>query len=234
MRVTFATRQDAGRRLASRLRELAVEVDLVVGLPRGGVVVAAEVAAALQRPLEVIVVRKIGHPWYREYAVGALAEEDVVILDRDLIAAAEPTAEEFGHVIAEEKQRLHDYCQRFTPSTHQSFAGLRVLVVDDGLATGATAEAAICAAHRKRARQVILAVPVASTSACERLERVADRVITLLTDPDFATVGQYYEHFDQTDDAEVLALLHAHAGHPQPGWELHRSNPPFSSAEGRR
>ena len=216
MGVTFANRQDAGRRLACRLRELAVEVDLVAGLPRGGVVVAAEVAAALRCPLAVIVVRKIGHPWYREYAVGALAEADVVILDRDLDCAAEPTAAEFGQVITEEKQRLRDYCQIFTPFTHQNFAGLRVLVVDDGLATGATAEAAVCAARRKRARQIMLAVPVASTSACERLERVTDRVITLLTDPDFATVGQYYEHFDQTGDAEVLALLHPPAGHPQP------------------
>ena len=158
-------------KLGLHLQALNVEVDLVAGLPRGGVVVAAEVADVLQRPLEVIVVRKIGHPWHREFAVGALAEADVLILDPDAMAAAPLAGEELAAVIAEEKERLRDIAVKFQPERKTSFAGLRVLLVDDGLATGATAEAAVHAARKKQARQVILAAPVASTSAWERLAR---------------------------------------------------------------
>lgn len=206
----FASRQDAGRKLGQHLQELAVKVDLVVGLPRGGVVVAAAVAAILQRPLDVIVVRKIGHPWHREFAVGALAEGGVVILDKDVIAASPLSGAELEAVIAEEKERLRQYRMKFRPDRKTNFAGSRVLVVDDGLATGATAEAAVCFARGKNARQIILAVPVASTGACERLARIADKVVALVTDPDFRAVGQYYKQFMPTSDEEVLALLHGH------------------------
>lgn len=206
----FASRQDAGRRLGHRLLELAVKVDLVVGLPRGGVVVAAEVANILQRPLDVLVVRKIGHPWHREFAVGALAEGGVVILDQDVIATSPLPDAELEAVIAEETERLRQYQMKFCPDRKPHFAGLNVLVVDDGLATGATAEAAVCSARQKNARQIIMAAPVVSTSAYERLARVADKVVALVTDPDFCAVGQYYKRFLPTSDEEVLALLHGH------------------------
>ena len=204
----FASRQDAGRKLGLRLRDLSVAVDLVAGLPRGGVVVAAEVADVLQRPLEVLVVRKVGHPWHREFAVGALAEEDVLILDKDVIAMVPLPEAALEAVLAEEKERLRQYCLTFQSHRQSSFAGSRVLLVDDGLATGATAEAAVYSARKKQARQVIMAAPVASTSAGERLARVADRVVTCFTDPGFCAVGQYYKRFLQTTDEEVLALLH--------------------------
>jgi predicted phosphoribosyltransferase len=204
----FASRQDAGRKLGLRLREMGVEADFVVGLPRGGVVVAAEVADVLQCPLDVIIVRKIGHPWHREFAVGAVAEEDVLLLDENAIAMAPVTDMELDAVIAEEKQRLREYCQRFQLEPKPHFAGSRVLLVDDGLATGATAEAAVLSARRKRARQVMLAVPVASRSAFQRLTRIADRVIACQTDEAFYAVGQYYKRFLPTTDEEVLALLH--------------------------
>ena len=206
----FASRQDAGRRLGYRLQELAVKVDLVAGLPRGGVVVAAEVANILQRPLDVLVVRKIGHPWHREFAVGALAEDGVVILDREVIASSPLPCADLEAVIAEETARLRQYRLKFREDRQTHFTDASVLVVDDGLATGATAEAAVRSARGKGARRIILAAPVAATSALHRLARVADQVVVLITDPEFCAVGQYYRRFLPTSDEEVLALLHGH------------------------
>jgi predicted phosphoribosyltransferase len=203
----FASRQDAGRRLGCRLRELAVNVDLVAGLPRGGVVVAAEVAQILDRPLDVIVVRKIGHPWHREFAVGALAEDGVPLFDHDSIAANPLPRSQLERIVAEETERLREYCRKFHGPGQTPLSGHSVLIVDDGLATGATAEAAVHFARARQARQIIMAAPVASTTAHERLARVADRVVTLHTDPDFCAVGQYYFRFLPTTDEEVLALL---------------------------
>jgi putative phosphoribosyl transferase len=204
----FSSRQDAGRKLGLHLRELGVEADVVVGLPRGGVVVAAEVADILRRPLEIIVVRKIGHPRHREFAVGALAEQDVLLLDDNIIASIPVAQWELDEVIAEEQERLGDYCRKFRHQRTAAFAGRRLLLVDDGLATGATAEAAIYSARKKGAQQVILAVPIGASSACERLMAIADRVIAFRSDPAFLAVGQYYRHFLPTTDEEVLALLH--------------------------
>jgi predicted phosphoribosyltransferase len=206
----FSSRKDAGRRLAHSLRELAVEVDLVVGLPRGGVVVAAEVAEALRCPLEAMVVRKIGHPEHREFALGALAEEGVVVLDMEVLARSPVNRSELGWVIAEERLRLHEYCLKFHEARQSQFAGCRVLLVDDGLATGASAEAAVRALRKRQASQIIIAAPVASLSAHERLNRIADRVVTLLTDPELSAVGGYYDDFSPTEDTEVLALLRRH------------------------
>lgn len=204
----FDSRQDAGWRLGRRLRELGVDADLVAGLPRGGVVVAAAVAAVLQRPLTALVVRKIGHPWRREFAVGALAEEDVLILDQDAMTQMPTAGAQLESVILEEKDRLRQYRLKFHSDLAATFRGRRVLLVDDGLATGATAEAAVEAARRKGAQHLIVAVPVASASALDRLTRVADEVIALITDADFYAVGQYYRRFSPTSDEEVLALLH--------------------------
>jgi len=203
----FASREDAGCRLGRYLCEQGVEADLVLGLPRGGVVVAAEVAHILQRPLDVLIVRKIGHPWHREFAVGALAEPDVVIFDEASLSEIPVARSQLDEVVAEETARLHAYCSQFHSAGAPVLDGKTVLLVDDGLATGATAEAAVLSAKRQRARRVIVAAPVASTKAVERLARVADDVVTLVTDPDFAAVGQYYESFLETGDEEVLALL---------------------------
>jgi len=205
--MTFASRKDAGNRLGWLLRDAGLEVDLVLGLPRGGVVVAAEVARVLQKPLDVLVVRKIGHPWYREFAVGALAEPDVVILDEDSLSRNPVSRAQLDGVIAEETGRLQQYRAEFHPGGLPGLAGKSVVLVDDGLATGATMEAAVRAAKKQDARRVIVAVPVASTHATERLENVANDVKALLVDDDFQAVGQYYAEFSQTSDEEVLALL---------------------------
>jgi predicted phosphoribosyltransferase len=205
----FASRTDAGHRLGQHLREHGVEADIVLGLPRGGVVVAAGVARALQRPLDVLIVRKIGHPWQREFAVGALAEPDVVIFDKSFQWKNPLARAELDDVIAEEKERLREYRLQFHRDAAPVLEGKIVLLVDDGLATGATAEAAVLSARRQKARRVIIAAPVASTHAVERLRRVVDDVAVLFEDAGFEAVGQYYNEFSQTSDAEVVALLRA-------------------------
>ena len=204
----FASREDAGRRLGLRLRELNTQAKLVLGLPRGGVVVAAEVARELQLPLDVLLVRKIGHPLHREFAVGALAERGVVVLDQAAIGQIPVVREQLNEIIEEEKQRLQSYQARF-PRIGMPIAGQAVLLVDDGLATGATTEAAVLAARQHGALRITVAAPVASTNAVERLERVADDLVVLWADPDFDAVGRYYQVFAQTTDEEVLDLLKA-------------------------
>ncbi|MGA3285710.1 MAG: phosphoribosyltransferase family protein [Verrucomicrobiota bacterium] len=211
----FASRADAGRQLGQCLRKQGVEVDFVLGLPRGGVVVAAEVARLLQRPLDALIVRKIGHPWHREFAVGALAEPDVVILDEASVGKNPVVRFQLDEVINEETARLQAYRSRFHTATAPVLEGKTVLLVDDGLATGATAEAAVLSARRQKARRIIVATPVASTHAVERLMPVADDVVALMVDPDFGAVGQYYEEFEETTDDEVLALLRHQAKNGQ-------------------
>jgi predicted phosphoribosyltransferase len=211
--MSFASRQDAGQELGRRLLDEGVHVDIVAGLPRGGVVVAAEVAHALKVPLDVLVVRKIGHPLHREFAIGALAENDVVLLNNHALGASETTRVMVRDVIHEEQERLAQYKQKFQPA-QVDFCGKAVLIVDDGLATGSTMEAAILAARRKGAKEVMVAVPVASSHAVEKLERATNCVFALITDPGFEAVGAYYQSFLQTSDEEVIQLLREeHAEH---------------------
>jgi|SRR5579859_6136663 len=209
MEMVFASRQDAGRRLGYQLQQQGIEADLVLGLPRGGVVVAAEVAQAIKVPLDVLVVRKVGHPMHREFAVGALAESDVVVLDQGVIGSNPIVRAELCEVIEEEKERLRSYQHRFHGAEVHDLSQKAVILVDDGLATGATTEAAVLSARKQRAHRIIVAAPVASVNAVERLRPVADEVIVLFVDPDFDAVGRYYDSFSQTTDEEVLGLLNA-------------------------
>jgi len=207
--VMFASREDAGRQLGRHLKEKGVQADLVLGLPRGGVVVAAEVAHALHLPLDVLIVRKIGHPLHREFAVGALAENGVVVLDEEVIERSPILRAELAEIIEEEQERLRSYQARFHPKLSPDVCGKSLLLVDDGLATGATTEAAVRSVRKQNARRIVVAAPVASTNAVERLDRVADQIEVLFVDPDFDAVGRYYEAFSQTTDEEVLELLRA-------------------------
>lgn len=210
----FASRQDAGEKLGRRLLAEGVEADLVVGLPRGGVVVAAEVAHVLRCPLDVLVVRKIGHPLHREFAVGAMAEGDVVVLDESAMGSNPVARSRLEQVIREERERLWQYQIKFHETKGPDFRDRTVLLADDGLATGATMEAAALSARKQGARKTIVAVPVASPSGIRRLKNVADEVFALLVDPGFEAVGVYYVKFSQTTDEEVLNQLRAeHANH---------------------
>src|SRR5256884_184692 len=205
--MTFASRTEAGQRLGRYLAELNVQANLVLGLPRGGVIVAAEVAATLRCPLDVLVVRKIGHPGHREFAVGALAEDGTLVLDEEVINRTGVTQVALREVLAEETARLTDYLARFLRPNRPVLEGKIALIVDDGLATGATTEAAVRSVRNQKASQIIVAVPVASDNAVERLGRIADRVLALLVDPEFDAVGRHYRRFPQTTDEEVRAIL---------------------------
>ena len=205
--MVFESREDAGRRLGRWLKERRVEADIVLGLPRGGVVVAAEVAHFLELPLDVLIVRKIGHPLHREFALGALAEGGVVLLDPEAGNGGPIVRSELKSVIEEEQERLREYQSRFPHATLAGIVSKSVLLVDDGLATGATTEAAVRSARKQGARKVLVAAPVASLHAVQRLQPIADRVEVMLIDPDFDAVGRYYESFPQTTDEEVLGLL---------------------------
>ena len=203
----FASREDAGLKLGRYLHERRVRVELVLGLPRGGVVVAAGVARSLQLPLDVLVVRKIGHPLQREFAVGALAENGVVVLDNRAVGSNPTIRTKLEEVVREEKERLRSYEARFHPKGAPDVIRKAVLIVDDGLATGATTEAAVLAARSGKASKIVVAAPVASTNAVDRLARVADEVRVLWVDPAFDAVGRYYDVFSQTTDEEVLRAL---------------------------
>ena len=207
--MVFASREEAGQRLGRWLQSRGLQADLVLGLPRGGVVVAAEVAHVLQVPLDVLIVRKIGHPLHREFAVGAMAEADVVVLDETAIGNNPIVRAELREVIKEETERLQGYQTRFHREGLSNLANKAVLLVDDGLATGATTEAAVLSAQKQSARRITVAAPIASAHAVERLQRLADEVVALCVDPDFDAVGRYYETFSQTTDEEVLDLLKA-------------------------
>jgi len=210
--MSFASRQDAGQQLGQHLLNEGVRVDVVAGLPRGGVLVAAEVAHALHAPLGVLVVRKIGHPQQREFAVGALAENDVVLLDDHALGSNETARGMIQDVVREERERLLQYQKLFRVEAID-FYDKSVLLVDDGLATGRTMQAAVMAARRKGAKQIMVAVPVASTRAIELLEGVTNGVFRLVVGPDFEAVGAYYQSFPQTSDEEVVGVLRAERAH---------------------
>src|SRR5204863_7163896 len=149
--MTFASRTDAGQRLGRFLADQEIHPDLVLGLPRGGVIVAAEVARILKCPLDVLVVRKIGHPGHREFAVGALAEDGTLVLDEAVIDRTGVSQADLREVLAEETERLTEYRARFLRSNRPPLKGKIALIVDDGLATGATTEAAVRSAKNRQA-----------------------------------------------------------------------------------
>lgn len=208
----FASRQEAGERLGGFLRQRGIEADMVLGLPRGGVVVAACVARELKLPLDVLVVRKIGHPFQPEFAVGALAEPDCVFLNEESLSEYPVSKSKLDKIIAEEKERLDEYARRFHLHGIPSLDGKSILLVDDGLATGATAEVAALSARKQHASRIIVAAPVTSINAIELLRRVADDVEVLSEEADFQAVGQFYDEFSATGDEEVVALLKEASG----------------------
>jgi putative phosphoribosyl transferase len=205
----FVDRGDGGRRLAERLGHLRNDPDvLVVGLPRGGVAVAAEVAAALAAPLDVIVVRKLGVPFQPEVGMGAVGEDDIRVINDEVVRMANVTAEELAGVERRERIELERRAGRFRQGRPRvSLAGKTVVIVDDGVATGSTARAACDVARAAGAARVILAVPVAPIDWTTRLAGCADEFVAVETPMVFHAVGQFYRDFDQTSDDEVVDLL---------------------------
>jgi putative phosphoribosyl transferase len=210
----FRDRYDAGRQLALELARANHQRDaLVLALPRGGVPVAYEVARMLDLPLDVLVVRKVGLPGQPELAMGAVASGGARVVNEDVMVQVADAAAVFEKVATLELLELErrELAYRGTRPP-LAVAGRQCIVVDDGLATGATMEAAVRALRAMEAEHIVVAVPVASTSARERLEGCADAVVCVREPAYFNSVGQWYEDFAQTEDAEVERLLNA-SGH---------------------
>ncbi len=204
----FRDRVDAGRRLAARLGHLRFEHPVVVGLPRGGVPVAFEVARALGAPLDVILVRKLGVPSQPELAMGAIGEGGVRVLNDRVVRYARISDEQIARIEAAEAAELERRAGDLRGTRHPvPFAGRTVVIVDDGLATGSTARAAIQIAREKGAKRVVLAAPVAPPETIAALETEADEVVAIVVPDNFRGVGQFYDDFSQTPDAEVVELL---------------------------
>lgn len=204
----FKDRSDAGRRLAECLSHLRGADLVVVGLPRGGVPVALEVALALGAPLDVIMVRKLGVPFQPELAMGAIGEQGVRVINERVVASTGVTREQLDAVEGRERAELERRSRRFRAGRDRvELAGRVVVVVDDGIATGSTARAACEVARAEGPRKIVLAVPVAPVGWGRRLEGVADEVISLETPEPFYGVGQFYADFTQTTDERVIECL---------------------------
>ena len=204
----YRDRVDAGQRLARALLTLRNEHPVVLGLPRGGVPVAAEVAQALGAPLDVIVVRKLGLPGHSELAMGAIGEGGVRIVNDDVVRAARVDAATLAGVEQTERTELERRARRFRGDREPlPLVGRTAVIVDDGIATGSTARAACQVARALGAARVVLAVPVGAASAVRQLRADADDVLCLKTPPGFRAVGEWYDDFQPTPDDDVSALL---------------------------
>lgn len=204
----FANRVDAGQRLGRRLSHLTGPDVVVLGLPRGGVPVAAEVAAALHAPLDVILVRKLGVPDQPELAMGALGEDEVQVLVPDTIRRAGVTGEELAAVHERERAELRRRSRRFRGDRDRlCLTGRTTVLVDDGVATGSTARAACQVARALGAARVAVAVPVAPPGWTRQFAGCADELVCLLTPRHLVAIGRWYADFTQTTDDEVVACL---------------------------
>jgi putative phosphoribosyl transferase len=212
----FRNRSEAGRRLASRLEFLRGEDVVVLGLPRGGVPVAAEVARALSAPLDVILVRKLGVPAQPELGLGAIGESGARVINPEVVRYARVSEAAIAQVERKERAELERRAQRFRGNRpHVPLAGRTAVIVDDGIATGSTARAACQVARALGAATVVLAAPVAPPAADSTLRGDADEVICLEMPEHFLAIGEWYDDFTQTSDEEVVALLRA--ARPGPG-----------------
>lgn len=205
----FQDRVDAGRQLGEKLQQFKdVQNAIVIGLPRGGVPVAYEVAKALNAPLEVVVPRKVGMPGQPELAVGAVCEDGTVIFNDSLLRMAKLSPDDLQPIVEKEKQEAQRRLKEYRGGRPElDLKDKVVILVDDGIATGATMRAAIASAQAKGAQKIIVAVPVLPPDTLEALQDTVDEVIYLDAPAYFGAVGMFYRNFGQTQDDQVVALM---------------------------
>jgi len=209
----FIDRGDAGRQLAAALARYRSQRPVVLALPRGGVPVAAEVAAALDAPLDLILVRKIGVPFQPELAMGAVVDgvETVIVRNEEVIQLSGVSETDFNAIRDEQLAEIERRRKLYLGARpHPKVSGRTVIVVDDGIATGATTRAALRAIRMRKPSKLILAVPVAPTDTLKKLRGEADDIVCLEDYEDFGAIGLFYSDFHQVSDAEVIEILTRH------------------------
>jgi len=218
--MSFKDRCEAGKKLAKALKRYADQRPIILALPRGGVPVAAEVAAALKAPLDLVLVRKIGVPWQPELAMGAVVDggTPIIVRNEDVIRDAGVDEAEFKRVCDHELAEIESRRRRYFGDRPPIDVKSRVtIVIDDGIATGATIRAALRATRMRAPKALVLAVPVASTEALAELDKEADDVICLEAHDLLGAIGFYYLDFRQTSDEEVIAAMTRHFSHAKVG-----------------
>jgi predicted phosphoribosyltransferase len=204
----FKNRKDAGEKLANEVEKLDLKAPYVVGLPRGGVPVAYEVAKRLNAPLDIVVVRKLGVPFHPEFAFGAIAPNGVKVVDEDTISRLNISDQQIDRIEEKERKEMERRIEKYRGSLdYPDLTDKEVVLIDDGIATGATFEAGIKYAKSLKPKKTVLAVPVSSPDSLNNLKKIVDESICIQAPPGFSAVGQWYEIFDQTSDDKVIKLL---------------------------
>jgi putative phosphoribosyl transferase len=204
----FRDREEAGKRLAVALAELKGSDTVVLGIPRGGVVVAKEVAKALGAPLDVVVTRKIEAPGEPEYALGAVTQEGDVIMDRQAAESLGATQEYIDDQVRKKREEVRERMQRLRGNApYPELRGKVVVIVDDGIATGSSVSAAVMSVKKRNPKKIVVAAPVAPADAVETLSEDGTKVVCLETPESFLAIGEFYRDFDQVEDMVVRRIL---------------------------